>query len=55
MPEGVTTIGRVPVIDFAGEHGGAGRKGWQVALVSSGLISLLGILAAGLYYTFHRV
>jgi len=54
LPEGVATIGRVPVIDFSGQHGG-GRKGWQVALVSSGLISLLGILAVGLYYTFHRV
>ena len=51
LPAGVVTIGRVPVIDFSSPTG----KGRHVALLSSALLSLIGIVAAGLYYAWHRL
>ena len=53
LPEGVVTIGRVPVIDFASQAGI--HKGRHVALLSSAFLSLLGVVAAGLYFAWHRL
>ena len=59
LPGEILVLGRVPRIDLtlteAGDRQGRrGGKSWRVAAVSSALLSLLTILAAGVYYGWSR-
>jgi hypothetical protein len=64
LPSGVTILGRLPHIeitpndsDDAGgksPHNTKKRSLWRLAIVSSALVSLLGVMAAGLYFVAHR-
>jgi polysaccharide chain length determinant protein (PEP-CTERM system associated) len=55
LPAGVLTIGRVPVIEFAGATAGrpAPRR-WRRALLPSAAIPLLGGIAGVVYYLWGR-
>jgi len=52
LPEGTVMIARVPPIDFKARSSVSRR--WRLALVSSAVISLLGVIAVGLFYVWGR-
>ncbi|HKW98505.1 MAG TPA: hypothetical protein VJN43_12285 [Bryobacteraceae bacterium] len=55
LPEHVTAIGRVPYIHFtAAANPAEPRRRWKLALVSSAVISLIGVLAVGVYFAWKR-
>lgn len=55
LPEHVAAIGRVPHIEFQTQGDAAPpRRRWKLALVSSAVISLIGVIAVGVYLAWKR-
>lgn len=54
LPAEVATVARVPVIDFGRGPKSASRRLVQRALVSSAVISLLAVIAVGVYIAWNR-
>jgi hypothetical protein len=55
LPAHVAAIGRVPHIEFQPQGEAAPpRRRWRLALVSSAVISLIGVIAVGVYFAWKR-